>query len=312
LRTGSYVMVALLGAALTMSGCDRVKSLVGGKPKGQVVATVNGKEITALELRTELGGFGSRDPAIMKAAQQQALERIILRRLLADEARKAKLDKSPDYVIQVQRGEDTLLTQLYTRRLAAALPKPSKQDADTYVSANPDKFAGRKVLYVDQVIAAPNKIAPDSLRPLKTLDQVKALLDAEGVQYQQTSVVLDTLSADPRLVRAVNTLPAGEIFVIPQSGSLLFNQISASRSVPFTGEMASAYAMNLLRGERAQEAVGKKIEAMRKAADNSIVYNPAYKPAAPKPASKPPAAAAAGAPVPASTASPSAGAPAIK
>jgi hypothetical protein len=83
-------------------------------------------------------------------------------------------------------------------------------------------------------------------------------------------------------VGAINRLPAGEVFVIPQNGALLFNVVSTSRPAPFRGDMAVGYAMNLLRTQRAQESVGKKIEAMRKAADSSIVYNPAYKPPPPK------------------------------
>ncbi|WP_293907914.1 SurA N-terminal domain-containing protein [Phenylobacterium sp.] len=295
MRIRSFAIAAGLGATVMLSGCDKIKSLTGGKPEGQVAATVNGEEITALEVRAELGGFGSRDPEVMKAAQQQALQRIILRRLLAQEARKQKLDKSPDFTIQVARGEETLLAQLYERKLAATVTKPTKAEAEAFVAGHPDMFANRKVMFVDQVIAAPNKIAPDRIRPLKTLDQVKALLDSENVVYQQNAVVLDTLSADPRLVAGVNGLPPGEVFVIPQNGSLMFNQINGSRAVPFRGDMAAAYAMNVLRQQQAQSSVVKKVEVMRKAAEKAIVYNAAYKPP-PPPAAKAPGAAAAAAP----------------
>jgi EpsD family peptidyl-prolyl cis-trans isomerase len=291
--------VASVGAGLMLSGCDQVKKLAGGggAPKGQVVATVNGEEVTTLELRAELGNFGSRDPNVMKAAQQQALQRIILRRILADKARGEKLDKSPEYAMQVKRGEETLLAQLYTRKLATKTSAPTRADAEAFVNSHPAMFGNRKVLFVDQVIAAPNKISPEELRPLKTLDEVKALLDRDGVQYQQNAVVLDTLSANQQLVAGVEGLPPGEIFVIPQGGSLLFNQVNGSRSVPFVGDTAIAYAMNVLRSQRAQESVGKQIEAMRKAAESKITYNAAYKPPPPpKPAARPAAPPAAGQP----------------
>jgi EpsD family peptidyl-prolyl cis-trans isomerase len=239
----------------------------------------------------------------MKAAQQQALQRIILRRLLADEARKQKLDKSTDYTLQLKRGEDTLLAQLYSRKLAAKVANPTRADADAFVSSHPNMFANRQVLFVDQVIAAPNKIAPDRLRPLKTLEEVKALLDQEGVQYQQNAVVLDTLSANPQLVNGILGLPPGEIFVIPQNGSLLFNQVNGRRSVPFTGETARSYAMNALRNQNAQQKVTKDIEALRKASESKITYNPAYKPPPPKPAAKAGAAPAAKPATPAAAAS---------
>jgi EpsD family peptidyl-prolyl cis-trans isomerase len=306
LKTRAFIVVAAVSAGLALSGCDQVKKLVGGgKPTGQVVATVNGEEITSLQLRTELGNFSSRDPAIMKAAQQQALQRIILRKLLAEEARKEKLDKGADYTLQVERGQETLLAQLYQRKLAGQTSQPTRADAEAFVAAHPEMFANRRVLFVDQVIAAPSKVPPEKLRPLKSLAEVKALLASEGVQYQDNAVVLDTLTGNPELVKAVNNLPPGEVFVIPQGQSLLFNQVTATRAAPFTGDMATAFAMNALRGQKAQEFVTKKITDMRKAAESKITYNPAYKPPPPpKPGAKAPAPAA-GAPA---AAAPAAGA----
>ena len=305
-RTKTLVIATVVSAGLLMSGCDQIKKLVGGgKPSGQVVATVDGEEITSLQLRAELGNFGSRDPKVMKAAQQQALERVILRELMAGEARKAKLDKSSDFTVQVDRGGDGLLAQLYQRKLAGKVTQPTKQEGEAYVTAHPEMFSSRKVMFVDQVIASPNKLTPERLRPLKSLDEIRNLLASEAIQYQQNAVVLDSLTADPRLVAGINTLAPGEVFVIPQNGSLLFNQVSTSRSVPFTGDMATAYAMNVLRQQRAGETVTKEITAMRKAAESKIVYNAAYKPAPPaKPAAK-------GAAAPAAPAAPAA-APAAK
>lgn len=281
-------------AAIGLGGCDQVKKLVGGgKPSGQVVATVDGEEITSLELRAELGGFGSRDPEIMKAAQQQALQQIILRKVLAQEARKQKLDKTSDYTLQLHRSEEGLLAGLYQKKLASSVTQPSRADAEAFVSGHPEMFSGRRVLFVNQVIAAPNGIAPERLRPLKTLDEVRRLLESEGVAYQENAVVLDTLSADQRLVGLIKTLPPGEIFVVPQQGSMLFNQITGERSTPFVGDMARAYALNVLRSQSAQKAVGTKIEALRNGAESKIVYSDAYKPPKPKAPAKAAAAPAA-------------------
>lgn len=283
MKIRTLTIVASAAALLLLPGCNRIKSLVGGgEPKGQVVATVDGKEVTVLELRAELGNFSSRDQSVVKAAQQQALQRIIMRKLLADEARKQKLDKSSDFALQVQRGEETLLAQLYQRKLAEKIKQPTKSDADAYVASHPNQFGARKVLVLDQIIAAPNKIAPERLQPLKTLGEVKALLEADGVPYQENTATLDTLSANPGLITAIQKLPPGEIFVIPQGGALMFNQITSSRDAPMRGDPAAAYAVNAIRQQKAQEVVEKSVTDMRKAAESKIVYNPAYKPQAPK------------------------------
>jgi EpsD family peptidyl-prolyl cis-trans isomerase len=289
-------VTAAVAVSLTLGGCSQIKKLVGGKPAGQVVATVNGEEITSLELRQEMGNFSSRDPKIVKLAQQQALQQIIMRRLLVEKAKEAKLDKQPDYTLQVQRGEETLLAQAYQRKLAGAAATPTRQDAESFVSQNPGRFAQRRIMVVEQLIAQPgNKVTPDSLRPLKTLEEVKSLFAQLGVPSEENVVSIDTLSADPRLVQQIDKLPAGEVFIVPQNGALIFNRISSTRSVPFTGDAAINFAMVTLRNQRAQDVVRSKMETLRKDAESKIVYNAAYKP---PPPAKPAPAAGASAPVP--------------
>jgi EpsD family peptidyl-prolyl cis-trans isomerase len=288
LKAKSLILVAVLPAALTLAGCDQVKKLVGGKPKGQVVATVSGDEITTIELGRELGNFSSKDPKIMKAAQQQALQQIIMRDLLTQKAKEQKLDKSPEYTVQVRRGEETLLAQLYQRKLAAAAAAPSRQDAEAFVSSHPTMFAQHKILIVDQLVAQPNgKIKPDQLKALKTLEEVKALFDAQAIPHRENVATIDTLNTDPRMIDQIDKLPAGEVFIVPQQGALMFNRIASSKSLPIGGDMAVNYALGVLRNQKAQDLVRTQMIALRSGAEKSITYNPAYKPD--KPFTPPPA-----------------------
>jgi hypothetical protein len=235
LKAKSLMLVVVLPAALTLAGCDQVKKLVGGKPKGQVVATVGGEEITSIELGRELGNFSSKDPKIMKAAQQQALQQIIMR---------------------------DLLTQ-------------------------------------------PNgKIKPDQLKALKTLEDVKALFDAQAIPHRENVATIDTLNTDPRMIDQIDKLPAGEVFIVPQQGALMFNRIASSKSLPIQGDMAVNYALGVLRNQKAQALVRTQMIALRSGAEKSITYNPAYKPD--KPFTPPPAPGAA--PTPAASGVPAASA----
>ena len=153
--SSKVVVVALVvSVGLATAGCDKIKGMLGhSKPGGQVVATVEGHEITNLELRAELNGFASKDPRIMKAAQDQALQQIIIRTLLANRAHQQKLDKLPQYTLQVRRGEATLLSQMYESKLFQAVAPPTRQEAENYVTNNPDKFANRQIFILDRIAA---------------------------------------------------------------------------------------------------------------------------------------------------------------
>jgi peptidyl-prolyl cis-trans isomerase C len=293
LKAKSLMLIAVLPAALTLSGCDQAKKLFGGgKVDGQVVATVNGEEITALQLRQEMNGFSSRDPKIVKAAQQQALQQIIMRRLIVQKAKADKLNKSVDFNLQVERGEEGLLAQSYERKIASTTAVPTRGDAEKLISDNPLRFAQRHVFVVDQILAPTTKLDPAKLKAIKTLEEVKQLFDAQSTPYQENVSTLDSLTADSRLVAQIDKLPSGEVFIAPQRGAVIFNRVALVRQLPFRGDPAVAYATNTLRNQRAQDAVRLRMETIRKDAEPKIVYNAAYKPA-PAPAPAKPAAAAA-------------------
>src|SRR4051812_49199345 len=128
MRSKTLLLVLIAGVAVTTAGCDKVKAKLTGRPSGQVVATVAGEEITSLELRNELGGFNSPDPKVMKQAQDQALQQIIVRDLLAQRAKQQKLDKAPLFSLQVRRGERTLLAQMYESKMFGNVAPPTRKE----------------------------------------------------------------------------------------------------------------------------------------------------------------------------------------
>src|SRR3954463_10860400 len=66
------------------------------KATGQTVAVVNGDEITASELNAELASENASSSGTTQQARAQALQNVIDRRLLAQQAKSQGFDKSPD------------------------------------------------------------------------------------------------------------------------------------------------------------------------------------------------------------------------
>lgn len=284
----------VLGAAacVLVAGCDK-----GGKePKGQVVATVNGDEITAIDLRNELGNFRAPDAKVRKAAEQAALDRIIQRKLLFAAAEEQKLDKTPEYAQQKERMEELALIQFWQNRIATAVPPPNKDEIEKFVAANPDLYAARKVLLIDQIRTPMVQDATliEELKPLKTLEEVTALLTAKNIRFQQGGAQLDALTTPPQVFNQIIKLPAAEVFVIPQGNLLTINRVRETRVAPVTPEVATAHATQLLRTERTQAAVQRELGAAvaaGKAKKDAIQYAKAYQPVAAPAAKAAPAAA---------------------
>jgi peptidyl-prolyl cis-trans isomerase C len=273
--------VAPLALVVLLGGCGLVNKIKGGgTPKGQVVATVDGKEITLTELQTEIGGPLPGDPKAAQAVQQAVLQRIIARDVMADAAHDQKLDQGPAFAIQMARAKKDLMASLLQRKMAADVPPPTRDEAEQYVSEHPTMFGQRKLLVVEQVQAQrfndPNLMK--ALAPIKTLEEVESLLDSRSLLHQRTIAVLDGLRTDPRLMEQIDKLPPGELFVVPAGNALTINQIHDQRTMPFTGPAAIEYAMRALRDQRSREAVSKQGQAMLKSAQSKVKYGEGYKP----------------------------------
>jgi EpsD family peptidyl-prolyl cis-trans isomerase len=278
-------MGAVAGVAL--AGCH-FPGLGGGQkaPTGQVVANVDGREITLRELSAEMGAASFPDPKTRKAAEQVALRNIVARIVLADAARKQGLDKTPDFALQKQRAIDTVLAQALQQKLIAAVPQPTKDEAQSFISSHPDTFLERKVFLVDQIRMprVPVEVLK-TLEPLKTMEEIEAALTKDNIPHQRADATLDAVGADPRLVDFILKLPANEVFVLPSNDGLLVNRVKDTKVVPFTGDVATQYATKWLARQRTQESVSRAFNGYLAAAAPKIQFNKDYAP--PKPATRP-------------------------
>jgi EpsD family peptidyl-prolyl cis-trans isomerase len=273
--------------ALAVSACNF--NLGGSKPKvptGQVVATVGSHEITVRQLNAELSGAAPVAPAAQKEQKRAALNFMIERTVLADEARKQGIDKDPDFILRSQRTMDALLAQQLQAKMATTVPAITLDEATRFENANPNIFAERKIFEVDQIrMNQPSDRAIlAKLQPLKTLDEVVNLLTESKIPFQRGSTAIDAVGQNPKLIDAIVALPPQEVFVFPVGNQIMINQVKNVRTEPFTGDAANKYAMNVLRLERTQTAVQRQMAAILAKAKSTIVVSKDYMPPKPAPA----------------------------
>lgn len=265
-------------ACLALAACGMGKDK---EPTGQVVATVDGDEITLTELRAELSGMNLPDPKARKAAEQQALQMIVNRKIIAKAAEEQKLDKTPDFAIQEQRAMESLRASALQKKVVESVPEPTREEANRFIAANPNVFGQRKIFAVDQIrIAAPRDAkSMAEFEPLKTLEEVEALLRTKGINYQRGGDRIDAVGSNPKLIEAISALPPGEVFVIPSGSVVLINRIRETRVQPFTGEPAIKYAIQAMKAQRTQDALAKQFGGMIRQAQETVKYNKEYRPA---------------------------------
>src|ERR1700752_4072562 len=141
------------GIALAAAACSVLAACNNGAktPTGQVVATLGRQEITMRDLKAELGNYNAPDAKSLKVAETIALRNIFGRTIVADEARKEGLEKTPDFALAQQLAIDTLLWEAVEQKIASTVPPATKDEAQRFIDSHPDMFSQRKIYILDQL-----------------------------------------------------------------------------------------------------------------------------------------------------------------
>lgn len=266
------LLIACIGI-LSIQGCS-------GTPTGQVVAVVNGEEITQQELNAELAEMGQVPAGDKQLIRQQMLQRIIERRLLAQVAKEEELDRDPLYIIRERRLNEELLVQMYGAKTADTVRVPNSAAVQKYIRDNPGKFNQRTAYLVDQVtfdLPRDPKILK-ALEADKTLADVEATLKSLNVVYAKGKSSVDSGNVPTAVLNQILALPAGEPFIIPAQGRVVVSVITGRQPVAVNERDAVPLAAQAMRSESLSKLMQARLTEAKAAA--KITYQPQFEPPA--------------------------------
>ena len=264
-----------------VTGASAVLLLVGGCQKqvgGQVVAVVNGEEITQQELNAELQGAQIPPTANKNEVFAQILEQIVNRKLLVQAAKAQSLDQSPAYLDQVRRSQDALLVDLLARKVSKNVSLPEGEAIGRFIAANPAMFKERKRYALDQIIfpQPTDSSVLKALEPAHSLDAIVAVLSARNIQFVRGKGQLDTATIPADVANRIVSLPAGEPFLVPENGRIVASVINSAEAVPTPEDQAKPAAVNLLRQQAVSDALRKELDKAKGSA--KIEYKTGFAP----------------------------------
>ena len=258
--------LALVGAAfIALQACS-------SEPTGQVVAVVNGEEITQQELNAEISELPAPPVGDKEAIRRQILQQIIDRRLMAQVAKEDGLDRDPMYVIRERRLKEELLVQMYGVKTADTVRVPDASSVKKYLADNPGKFSQRTAYLVDQI----SFDFPSDAKILKALEADKSLADVEEtlksfkIDYSKGANSMDSGNIPTPVLNQILALPAGEPFIIPMQGKVVVSVITGRQPVPTTEQQASPMAAQSMRAESIGKVLRTRLEEAK--AKANITY----------------------------------------
>ena len=271
----------MCAAAALLAGCHK------GVPEGQVAATVNGEEVTLQELNTELQASNIPQGVDKKAAQQQALQHIIDRKLLISAARDKKIDKSPEFQAQKQRADEMLLAQTYAKQQLAVIPVPTNADISKFMGEHPNVFGNREILQLDQIRFRPTSPSEwervyAAIKPDRNMDTVAQHLNGLGIKFERGKNGLDTAQLPTDIAKQIESRAPGDPFILPSNGGILtVNAVTGHQPAQIDPVEARQAAVGAWRQEQFTKLITDQLKQMRNSA--KITYQSGFAPDKKKP-----------------------------
>jgi peptidyl-prolyl cis-trans isomerase C len=244
-----------------------------GEGSSQVVATVNGHEITETQLNRELESAGVRE--VTAATRQRAIDALAIEELLVQAALKNEIDRDAGFVQALEQSRRKLLAQLFAERVIYPKTVISATEVSDYYNQQTLLFAQRRRFRLTTFQANAADVAPAVMKELEaanSIEKVRRVLDAHGIKYttELATVTPEQLPIDE--LEAFSKAAVGDLFVNPRDdGSVLLMAVAAIEDdVPMTLERARPLIEQYLQNARNQKAAAQYVAHVR--ANANIVY----------------------------------------
>ena len=267
--------VATLAVGLLIAGSILAIVLARAYPssaldRGQAVASVDGQDVTLLDLAAEARAQGRQYRSVDRAAY---LDTVISRLLLARAAHLRHMDQSVTFPSDRSRSETQLLAEQMIHAISP-VRNAGPSELQAYVATHSYAFDHRVEYVVDRLdwLQEAENISHD----LDTLNSLRGALQRAKVHYEETQVVLNTDEMDAVLAQRLQASATGAPVLVQEQGRATAMKVLSARPAPLTGAAAVFQARSLLERNQRRSAVSDMIQTLRRQA--TVFYRSGYAP----------------------------------
>lgn len=268
---------AALAAAALLAACDSGKPQADAVPggegaaaaksteaTGQVVARVNGEELTVHQVNAVLLRLGA------GATERAALDLLIDQTLARQEALKAGLEREPAVMQQLETARRESLARAWADRLVADLSEPDESELRQHFEANPQLYAQRRSWQFQELWAdLPTVDQADWQRRVTAAADLRAAqqaLQRAGVRHAVAPVVRTSEQLPAAQRERLLQLKPGEPTVLEDPRGLRVWWLVSSQEQPVDWKQARPVIERLLLQQRRQERVSQALGGLRESA----------------------------------------------
>jgi EpsD family peptidyl-prolyl cis-trans isomerase len=214
-----------------------------------------------------------------KKIRNAALQNLINRKLLVQQAKADGIDKSPEYITKLRRGTDDLLINLLLARKLNTAQVPTPDQINQFEASHPEAFANRETWKLSQLVYPLPKDAAvlAKISAAKSLDEVAQVLTSAGIQFTRAERDLDTGILPDAVYKQIIKLPPSEPFIANGADKAVASVITSKTPNPTPADQARTIAVSLMKREQAGQVLEDRVKNLRATA--KIEYQPGFGPA---------------------------------
>jgi len=258
LRVGSVALAAM--AATLLVACGQKKDIAPADTTGsEVVAKVNGDELTAGQLQIALQKQRGMRPDAGDAAAKQVLDQLIDEQIVAQKAIAAKLDKDPKVVAQLESARRDILARRFLESAAETAGKPADDAVRKFYDSRPALFAQRKVYTLQRVdIQAPDDRRTEvdaHVQSLKSPAELADWLKSQKLAFTTRQEQDAAEQLPPVVLDKVASMKEGQSVVVPSQTGVAALTLISSASAPKTLDDARPAIEQFLANQGRREVI---------------------------------------------------------
>lgn len=261
--------VALSLALLALAGCGN-----GETAATQVVAKVNGDEISVHQINNAMAQLRNVTPENAEQVRSEILDKLINQQLAIQQAEERKIDRSPEVMVKIDAAKRDILTRAYLNQVVSALPKPREEEAKKFYNEHPELFAQRRIYNLHEIVLENPQISADELRGLvagKSMEEIASILEQQNMKFSTNSGTRAAEQIALPVLAKLADVKDGETAVVEQPKALLILHVNASQSAPVSEELAMQRIPQYLANEQAKKAITDDLQRLKTEADIEYV-----------------------------------------
>lgn len=263
------VSVMLLSMVLTACGGDEKSG--DKKASTQVVAKVNGDEISVHQVNLQLARVGKVSEEQGKEVARQVVRKLVEQQLLNQQAVAEKLDRDPRILQIMEASKSEILAQAYLEKLAAKAKKPTESEINTFYKEHPELFEKRRIFRLQElVVDAPAAKYAEIESNVKSMTDINAIanwLKTNQFQFNANSNVKTAEQLPASLLVQLQPLKNGEFAVIKTDKAMAIIHLAASQASPIALDKAKPIIEQYFLNINKATVIKNEVDAMKKKAD---------------------------------------------